>query len=305
MSTDRILELTALVRSVELCSFSGAARELSLTASALSKIITRLESRLGVRLLNRTSRSLALTPEGETFIAGARRVLEALSDAESEVSFSASRLRGKIRVYSLPAFAYRLAPILSDFLALYDELTLDLQLGTDRLDMIKYGFDVAIRIGPLEDSGAFSRKICETAWVVCASPDYLAQRGTPAVPSDLSKHNCLNFAVHTHTVPWQHREDAAGRPSISGNFLSNHAELLRLMALRGVGIIRVADHVIADDVAAGRLIPVLATHQSPRRDPVWAVHSSREVSQRVRVFIDYLTTRLNEQQQSKAAVPKA
>jgi DNA-binding transcriptional LysR family regulator len=300
MSTDRILELTALVRAVELGSFSGAARELNLSASALSKIITRLEARLGVRLLNRTSRSLALTPEGETFVAGARRVLEALSDAESQVSMSASRLQGKIRVYSLPTFAYRLAPILSDFLALYPELTVEVQLGTDRLDLIKYGFDLAIRIGPLEDSGAFSRKISETGWVVCASPAYLEQRGTPAVPSDLSKHNCLNFSVHTHTIPWQFREDTAGRPSISGNFLSNHAELLRLMALRGVGIIRVSDHVIADDLVAGRLVPVLAAHQPPHRETIWAIHSSREMSQRVRVFIEYLSTRLEEQEQPKA-----
>ncbi|WP_028602791.1 LysR family transcriptional regulator [Ottowia thiooxydans] len=295
MSTDRILELTALVRSVELGSFTSAARELGLTASALSKIITKLESRLGVRLLHRTSRSLALTPEGDTFVAGARRVLEALSDAEGQVSISLSRPQGKIRIYSLPAFAYRLAPILSDFLILYPELTVDLQLGTDRLDLIKYGFDLAIRIGALEDSGAFSRKLCETEWIVCASPDYLAQRGTPMEPSDLSKHNCLNFSVHTHTIPWQFRDEPdAGRPSISGNLLSNHAELLRLMAVRGVGIIRVADHVIAEDLAAGRLIPVLPGQLASQREPVWAVHRNHEhmMSLRVRVFLDYITERL-------------
>lgn len=296
MSTDRILELTALVRSVELGSFSSAARELEITASALSKIITRLESRLGVRLLNRTSRSLALTPEGETFVAGARRVLEALSDAEGQVSIAQSRLQGKIRVYSLPAFAYRLAPILADFLALYPDLTIDLQLGTDRLDLIKYGFDLAIRIGPLEDSGAFSHKVCETEWVVCASPEYLARRGVPTEPSHLSGHNCLNFSVHTHTIPWQFKGDpSSGRPSLNGNFLSNHAELLRIMAVRGVGIIRVSDHVIADDLAAGRLVPLLAGQLASQREPVWAMHRNREhMSLRVRVFLDYITARLSK-----------
>ena len=294
MSTDRILELTAFVRTVELGSLSGAARELQLTASALSKIMTRLESRLGVRLLNRTSRSLALTPEGETFLAGARRVLDALSDTESQVSKSAAKLQGKIRVYSLPTFAYHLAPMLSDFLKLYPEIKLEVQLGTDRLDLIKYRFDLAIRIGLLENSGAFAHKICSTGWVVCASPDYLAKQGTPTVPSDLAKHNCLNFSVHTHTIPWQFREEQSGRFSIQGNFLSNHAELLRLMALNGVGIIRVSDHVVADDLAAGRLIPVLAEHQPPQRETLWAIHSSRDLSQRVRVFIDYLTMRLKD-----------
>lgn len=291
MATDRILELTALVRAVELGTFSGAARELGLTASALSKIITRLETRLGARLVHRTSRSLALTAEGVTFVAGARRVLEALADAESEVSRSTARPRGRIRVYSLPTFAYRLVPLLAEFLELYPELTIDVQLGTDRIDLVKYGFDVAIRLGPLEDSGAFSRKICDTGWVVCASPAYLATNGTPRVPADLSQHNCLNFSVHTHTIPWQFADGAS--PAVGGRFLSNHAELLRLMALRDGGVIRVSDHVVAEDIATGKLVPLLQDHMPRNAESVWALFQSRDhMSARLRIFIDFLALRL-------------
>lgn len=303
MSTDRILELTTLVRAVELGSFAGAARELSLTASAVSKIITRLETRLGARLLNRTSRSLSLTVEGQTFVAGARRVLEALADAEDQLSLSAAHPRGKIRLYSLPTFAYRLAPLLAEFLRLYPDLTVDVQLGTDRLDLVKYGLDVAIRVGPLEDSGAYSRKLCETGWVVCASPDYLARRGTPRVPADLSQHNCLDFSIHTHAVPWHFRDDATGaRPAIVGNALSNQAEMLRLLALQGAGIVRVSDHVVATDLAAGRLVPVLAEHAPARRDAVWAVYRGREhLSARTKLLVDFLADRLGDRPADRPA----
>ncbi len=286
--------MTALIRSVELGSFSSAARELGFTASALSKVISRLEARLGVRLLQRTSRSLALTQDGEIFMAGARRVIDALSDAENAVGVSTSRLQGKIRLYSLPAFALRLAPLISAFLKKYPEVTIDLQTGTDRLDLIKFGIDVAIRIGALEDSGAYCRKLCESEWIVCAAPSYLERRGVPTEASHLPQHNCLNFAVHTHTIPWQFLDGAkVTKPSVSGNFLSNQADLLRSMALDGLGIIRVSDHVVSADIAEGRLVRLLEGQLAGKKDIVWAVHRNKDqVSHRVSVLLDYLVEHL-------------
>ncbi|NYT22056.1 LysR family transcriptional regulator [Alcaligenaceae bacterium] len=295
MSTDRFRELTALVRVAESGGFASAARELDLTASAISKIVARLERRMGVRLLNRTSRSVALTVEGEAFVAGAKRVLEALEDMEDIVSAATQQPRGRLRVYCLPTFGYRLAPLLAEFMRLYPEVTLDIQLGTDRLDLIKYGFDIAIRVGQLEDSGAMYRRICETGWVVCAAPAYLEQYGRPERPGDLRQHNCLNFSVHTHQIPWQFAGNDDGQiPVLRGSLLSNQAELLRLMALQGVGIIRVSDHVVSEDLKAGRLVRVLESHLPIERDTVWAVFRGRggQQSPRTRVFLDFLAERL-------------
>jgi DNA-binding transcriptional LysR family regulator len=290
MSTDRLTEMQAFVRAVEIGNFTGVAREMSMTASAVSKLITRLEARHGVRLLNRTSRSLGLTREGEAFVVAARRVLEAVDDAESLVSASTAQLRGRIRLYSLPTFAYRLVPLIAAFVERHPGVDIDLQLGTDRIDLIRYGFDVAIRVGRLEDSTAFSRRLAETGWVICASPAYLARHGAPATPADLARHNCLNFSIHTHRLPWVLEED--GRvlhPDVRGNVTSNQAEALRLLALQGLGLVRVSDLVVAADLAAGALVPVLAAHAPVRKDPIWAVMPRRErVSSRVGAFVDFL-----------------
>ncbi|MBN9428162.1 MAG: LysR family transcriptional regulator [Burkholderiales bacterium] len=296
MSNDRYVEMAALVRVVESGSFAAAAREMDLTASALSKTITRLERRLGVRLINRTSRSLALTTEGETFLAGARRALEAVADAEDEVRVAGQRPRGKIRLYSLPSFGYRLVPLIAEFLSLYPEIVIDMQLGSDRLDQVKYGFDIAIRLGQLEDSGALYRHLCDTEWVICASPQYLERHGCPHTPDDLTAHNCLNFSVHTHLVSWQFQPGSAqAAHGLRGNVLSNQAELLRLFALQGVGIIRVSDHVVAEDLARGELVTLLNEYLPKRRDPVWAVYRGREhQSARTRIFLDFLVKRLAE-----------
>lgn len=296
MTTDRLTELTAFVRAVEIGSLSGVAREMSMTASAVSKLITRLEKRLGTRLLNRTSRSLGLTREGESFIGAARRVLEAMDEAESRVSQTDSQLRGRIRLYSLPSFAYRLVPLIASFVALHPRVMIDLQLGTDRVDLIRYGFDIGIRVGPLEDSGAFARKLCETGWLICASPAYLERHGTPATPSELSRHNCLNFSIHTHQLPWVlYDRGEPVRPDVKGSVSSNQAEALRLFAIHGLGLVRVSDLVVGEDVAAGRLVPVLEPYAAPLRDPVWAVLPRRERSgSRVSVFLDYLVEQLEQ-----------
>ena len=290
MSADRLAEMQAFVRAVEIGNLTGVAREMSITASAVSKLITRLEARHGVRLLNRTSRSLGLTREGEAFVEAARRALEAVDEAEGVLSASTARLRGRIRLYSLPTFAYRLVPLIATFVERHPGVTIDLQLGTDRLDPIRYGFDLAIRVGRLEDSTAFSRRIAETGWVVCASPQYLARHGTPVTPADLDRHNCLNFSIHTHRLPWVLESDGRTlQPDVRGNVTSNQAEALRLLALQGLGLIRVSDLVVAADLAAGTLVPVLADHAPVRKDPIWAVMPRQErVGTRVRVFVDYL-----------------
>lgn len=290
MSADRLAELQAFVRAVEIGNFTGVAREMSITASAVSKLITRLEARHGVRLLNRTSRSLGLTREGEAFVEAARRALEAVDEAEDVLSASTARLRGRIRLYSLPTFAYRLVPLVATFVERHPDVSIDLQLGTDRLDLIRYGFDLAIRVGRLEDSTAFSRRIAETGWVVCASPSYLARHGTPVTPADLGRHNCLNFSIHTHRLPWVLESDGRTlQPDVRGNVTSNQAEALRLLALQGLGLIRVSDLVVAADLAAGTLVPVLVDHAPARKDPIWAVMPRQErVGTRVGVFVDYL-----------------
>src|SRR5690606_15179775 len=145
----------------------------------------------------------------------------------------------------------------------------------------------------LEDSGAYSRKISETGWVICGAPSYLDRYGIPATPHDLSRHNCLNFSIHTHDLPWLFRDGARMlRPNVRGNVTSNQAEALRLLGLHGLGLIRVSDFVVANDIAAGMLVQVLVDYTASDKDPIWAVYPKRErISSRVRFFLDFLTDR--------------
>jgi len=179
-------------RVVERGSFAGAAEDVGLSPSAVAKLITRLEQRLGVRLINRTTRHLALTAEGEIYLDRVREILSAIEAAESEVTSARALPRGHLRVHAFPVVAAdHLAPALPDFLARYPHVTFDFMVTNRVVDLVGENVDLSLRIGPLEDSGLVSRKIVDLRRVVCASPSYLARNGWPAEPADLARHACL------------------------------------------------------------------------------------------------------------------
>jgi len=255
-----------------------------------------LEKRFGARLFNRTTHSIKLSEEGEALLQRASRVIEAMQDADRLVDQFSEAPSGQLRVYGLPSFALsQLAPIIPEFLLLNPQIRLDLQLGTEKIDAIEGGVDVILRLGHTKDSTLVSRKIADSGWVVCAAPSYLAYRGVPETPQDLAFHNCINFSVRTHTIPWSfdgNTDNEVGR--VSGNVTSNQAPMLRELALRGVGIIRVADFVVADDIRAGALVQILPKFTKVASEPIFALYQKQPTqSLRIRTFVDFLCAKFS------------
>ena len=284
-------EMRVFVRSVELGGFSAAARDLDLTPSALSKLVTRLEDRLGVRLMNRTTRKLALTAEGEAYFASAKRILADIEEAETEVTQFSGSPKGLLRINVGFAFGmHQLAPALPRFLAQYPEIDLDITV-TDRLiDLMEENADVAIRNGHLRDSSLVARRICDLHRVICASPQYLQKHGIPKVPQDLLNHNCISISGAPQLRRWQF--DAGNgleHVDVTGNVSANNAETLLQLAATGVGIIRLADVIVSDGIRAGWLVPLLQDvhHREPL--PLSAVYlPGKHKSPRVAALVNFL-----------------
>ena len=294
MSQDHLIEYSVFIRCVESGSFSAAARQLDLSASAVSKAISRMEARLGVRLLNRTSRSLKLTHEGEVFIAGARRVMVAMADAERSLTELTADLSGRLRIYTLPSFGYTLVPFIAEFVQKFPRIKIDIQLGAERLDLVEGNIDLAIRLGALKDSAYFARKIGETKHVICAAPSYLQRRGTPLSPTELKNHNCLNFAIRTHDFHWGLRAESPLQPvSVEGDITSNQAEMLRRLCVAGVGITELPYYVVEKDLSSGELVTLLESSAATERDPIWAIYPhNQNPSPRASAFIEFLRDRI-------------
>lgn len=284
-------DMSAFVRAVEKGGFSSAARDLGLTPSAVSKLVTRMEDRLGVRLLNRTTRRLSLTPEGEAFFHRTQRILADIEEAENEVSRFRERPQGRLRVNVGHAFgAHALVPALPEFLARYPDIEVEITM-TDRLvDLVEEGADVGIRSGHLADSSLVARRICDHERVICASPDYLARHGTPRNPAQLANHECLVIANVPALRRWPFNT-ANGVQSIEvgGRVTANNADTLLQLGLMGTGIIRLLDVIVGEHVAAGRLVPVLAEVHHVEALPLHAVYPhGRHRSPRVAALVDFL-----------------
>ncbi len=256
---DRTGELTAFARAVESGGFSAAARELGLSPSAVSKIVTRLENRLGVRLLSRTTRSLGLTPEGERFFARAQRILADIDEAERDAAQAQLAPRGLLRMHSGVAFGlHQLPPVLPEFTARYPQIEIELTV-TDRLvDLVEDGADLAVRGSVLRDSSLIARRICDLERVICAAPAYLAKHGTPRTPEDLAHHNCLRFFDHPHLSHWPFKvNDGVRSIEVHGSHSANNAETLLQLALLGMGVLRLADIVVGPHLSRGDLVALL------------------------------------------------
>ncbi|MER9132426.1 LysR family transcriptional regulator [Mesorhizobium sp. M0768] len=285
-------EIEVFVRVVEAGSFSAAARALRMTPSAVSKLIARLEARLGARLVSRSTRKLQLTPEGAAFFDSGVRVLADMAAAEREAAAGAAP-RGRLRINSYVPFGqHRLIPLLPRFLERYPEISVDLVLTDDVIDLMEERADVAIRAGPLGESRLVARKLGQSRVVVVAAPSYLEARGTPKTPAHLDRHNRMGFRFVRHLEGWPFI-DAAGKPitlSIIGNTLVSDGEAMRLMALSGAGIARLARWHVEADIAAGRLLPLLEDFNPGDEELTHAVYvgQGKYLPARVRAFLDFL-----------------
>ncbi|PQZ79455.1 MULTISPECIES: LysR substrate-binding domain-containing protein [unclassified Brevundimonas] len=291
---DRAREMAVFSAVAASGSFSAAGRELGLTPSAVSRTLDRIEARLGVRQMLRTTRTLTLTPEGQAYLGAARRILTDLDDAEQAIADQGAP-RGRLRVSaSLSHGRLCVVPLLGDFVARYPHILVDINLSDVVVDVAAGQADVAIRFGPLSDSGLTARKLGETGRVIVASPAYLVARGTPRTPEDLHDHNCLNFNFRRVEPVWPFVRD--GREyslSVRGNIEANNGETLGQLAAAGVGLTRVGAFSVADDVAAGRLVPLLEDFNPGDVENIHAVFvGGANTPARVRVFVDFLAERL-------------
>jgi len=291
LDVNRSGEMEVFVRVVELGGFSPAARAGRMTPSAVSKLIARLEARLGARLLNRSTRQLQLTPEGCTFYERATRVLADLEDAERAASIGEEAI-GRVRINTSASYAtHILAPLLPDFLARHPGVTLDIVQTDAVVDLLAERMDVAIRAGPLKSSSLVARKLGETPLLIVAAPSYLERRGEPHSIADLQNHDRLGFGYARAVDGWALCENgkavvvpATGRVQVSDG------EALRQLALSGVGLARLAAFTVRDDIAAGRLVPVLGHRVSGDPEPFHAVYVGQggPLPSRVRALLDFL-----------------
>jgi len=289
-------EMEVFVRAVELGGFSLAARALRMTPSAVSKLVARLERRLGARLINRSTRKLLLTAEGQAFLERAHRVLADLDEAERAVTAGAVP-RGLVRVNcNVPFGLHRLLPLVPRFTAAHPEVRLDIALTDRVIDLMDERADVAIRVGSMRPSQLMARKLGQSRMAVVAAPTYLARRGVPQTPYDLDAHNCIAFNFARHVDEWSFVIDGThvSLPA-RGDVVAGDGEISRRLALAGQGVTRLSLFHIRPDIKAGRLVPMLEAYNPGDVEEVNVVyvgHGGR-LPARVRALIDFLAAEVD------------
>jgi DNA-binding transcriptional LysR family regulator len=287
-------EMDVFVRVVEQGGFSAAARACRMTPSAVSKLVARLEARLGARLVVRSTRMLQLTPEGCAFYERATRILADIEDAERAAG-AGERPVGRIRLNTSASYAtHILAPILPEFLERYPGVTLDLVQTDLVVDLHAERTDVAVRAGPLKSSSLTARKLGDTGMTIVGAPSYLARFGTPQTTEDLHAHNCLGFGYVRVVDGWPLM--AEGRTVVvpaTGCLQASDGEALRRLVLAGNGLARLAAFTVKDDIAAGRLVPVLEPLNPGDREAFHAIYVGRggPLPSRVRALLHFLAER--------------
>lgn len=284
-------EMEAFVRSVELGSFSAAARELKLTPSALSKLVTRLERALKVRLVARTTRRITPTPEGELFVARCRRILAEMEDAEMEVGRSRERPRGLLRMHLGVGVAMHLvADSLPRFLERNPEVQIDLLIEDRRVDLARENIDISVRPWQPETTSLVVRKIFEFERVLCASPAYLKRHGRPRTPDELARHRCMGVSsIPSHTQWLFKTPDGPRTFEVLPGATANNADCIYRFALAGMGIARLNEFIVAAAIRDGRLVQVLSDCHCEEHLSMLAIYpQERHRLPRVAAMLDHL-----------------
>jgi DNA-binding transcriptional LysR family regulator len=294
---DRFEAMRTLVAAIDGGSLSAASRSLNVPLPTVSRRVSDLETMLGSQLVVRTSRKLLLTESGTAYVASARRVLEELAEAERAASGEYRAPRGELLVTAPILFGtLNVAPIVHDFLGAYPDVTVRLVLSDGVIDLVESHVDVAVRIGRLPDSALVARRAGEIRWVVCASPEYLARRGEPADPAQLSEHDCIAFEGLQRYREWPFFDASGNQQQITINprFSVNTAEGVTGGAAAGLGIARVLSYQAANGVRDGKLVPILTSFAPPSM-PVHLVHGAHQQQPlKLRAFLDFVAPRLQQ-----------
>jgi len=289
-------ELLVFHTVVKHASYAKAAEELSLSPSGVSRIVTRIEERLGVRLVQRTTRKLALTEAGSAFHARTAQILMDLADAEAEVQQTLRRPRGNLRMSVPVVFGHRyVVPMLGELLGRYPELAMDLSLSNRFVDLIEEGMDLAIRIGSLGDSRLMARRLCVNRRVLVAAPSYVARYGKPKTMQDLVNHECVMFSGFSRPREWKLiGPEGPVTVTVSGRVMTDNVEVLTGASKQGLGIAVGATMSVNLALLSGELVRVLEDYEF-EQTAVFAVYpSGRQLSTKVRATVDFLVEKLDD-----------
>lgn len=295
---ERLPGLILFARVAQYGSLSGAAKSLGLSRSAVSKQLSSFEAQMGARLIQRTTRKLALTELGEQILREAQRVESALNAVESITDDFRQQVRGKLRISCSTSLGrVLLLPLLTEFSTRYPEIELELGLEDRFVDLVAEQMDAAIRIGHLADSSIIARRLGELSWQVCASPAYIARRGEPKVPVDLAQHACLYYRNSGRAMNnWQFisRHDGTSHTvQVKGPLAINDACALVDAALSGMGILLIDKALVADPIKTGQLMPVLNDYPTAPGFPVYVVYPARDyLPAKTIAFVDFLMEKL-------------
>jgi len=281
---------------VDASSFVAAADSLGMSKAAVSRYVSELEQRLGVRLMHRTTRKLSLTPEGEVFLARCRDILASIESSEAEISTRSVTASGLLKVSVPVSFGIRhLAPLWSEFLSDHPQVTLDVQLADRVIDLVDEGFDLAVRIARLPDSSLISRQLASTRLVLCAAPSYLKRRGTPAHPSELAQHDVLGYSLMAMGDQWQFTgPEGPVSVKVRPRMWTNNGDSCVAAALQGSGIQLQPTFLIDDELASGQLVEILPQFRSVELG-IYAVYPSRKfVLPKVRAMVEFLANELGQ-----------
>ncbi|MFB9268435.1 LysR family transcriptional regulator [Bradyrhizobium erythrophlei] len=295
---DRLTSLTAFVRVVDSGGFSAAGRKLNMSTTMVSNHVQALEDRLGVRLLNRTTRKVSLTEVGQAYYDRCVQILSDIEQADDIAGALQSVPRGTLRIFTNTHIVQFLSPVVAEYLATYPEAKIDLAIGERNVDLIDENFDLAVQMIPQRDSSLILRRIATWRHVLCCSHGYIAQHGKPEQLADLATRNCVRHVNYPFGDEWRFvdRKGAPASVKVAGNLISNSGETLKLAALAGVGVFLAAGFLVRDELESGQLVRLLPEYR-PVELTMNAVYPHRHhLSAKVRTFIDLLVRHSTEQQ---------
>jgi len=282
--------LQEFVAVVEQGGFTAAARQLKVSTSFVSRQVTRLEGRLDVRLLQRTTRKVHLTEMGQVYYERSREILDQFESLESEMADLQEKPKGLVRITAAGEYAeHYVAPLVAEFVAKYPEVSVDLESSMQMVDIVDEGFDIAIRMSALSDSSLIARKVEQRRIMVCASPDYLKKHGRPKTPEDLRTHNCLMFP----DMPWRFKyPDRIQEVKVRGSWSSNNGRVLVAAARQGIGLVRFSEYYLEELINAGELEIILQEYEVDDA-ATWIIYPNRRhLPTRVRYLVEFLLEEL-------------
>ena len=290
---DLLSGMTTFHEVVSAGSFSAAARRLGVTKSAVSRSVQKLETDLGTRLLNRSTRRISLTEAGEHYFATCGRILAEAGEVRRQLARLREQPEGRLRIATSIGFGLlHLIPALTDFKARYPGIEYDLVLEDHELDLVKERLDLSLRFGSMRDSSYIARRVASMGWAVCATPEYLERRGTPQTPADLAAHDFLLFVAVSNPDRWTFtRGEERHSVRVTGSFRSNNLLAIHAALRAGYGIGAVSRHDFADDIASGTVVDLLTDYSLPSIDVYTVYQPGHRDLPKVRLAVDFLADR--------------